>query len=250
MRGSGADLHVGEIRRHVRVRLAIRLLYHDWRSPGGGCLVAEPAILVVSPGVCVPVTAYRQGKTFEIVFSSADLAEPDASAGVWRGDSGLLPAHLAALVWVDSPRVVGVLACPFGGEGEVFCDGFAEVVGDFANEPSVEQVAFARRVGRRSLHSTVRVGDLLQVRRLASSCCVEADRVCGACLCVSGQLLVDRVAEASVEGLAVLFADDSDGGLSRFVGGSLDLPGSVLFAEFHWLAVHAGCFQNRCLRGV
>ena len=56
---SGADLHVGEIRWPVGIRLGIRLLHHDRCSLGFGCSIAELAICVVSPGVGVPVTAHR-----------------------------------------------------------------------------------------------------------------------------------------------------------------------------------------------
>ena len=56
---SGADLHVGEIRWPVGIRLGIRLLHHDRCSLGFGCPIAELAICVVSPGVGVPVTAHR-----------------------------------------------------------------------------------------------------------------------------------------------------------------------------------------------
>ena len=65
MLASGADLHVGEIRRQVRIRLAIRLLHHDRRRPGvfGGCPVSELTLLVASPGVGVAVAAHGQRKT-------------------------------------------------------------------------------------------------------------------------------------------------------------------------------------------
>ena len=68
---SGADLHVGEILWQIRIRLAVRISHHDRRSPIGGCPVAELAILVVSPGVGVPVAVYSQGKiigTVTLVF--------------------------------------------------------------------------------------------------------------------------------------------------------------------------------------
>ena len=75
----------------------------------------------------------------------------------WRSDGGLLPAELATLVGVDVPCAWR----PVGGENEILGDGFAEVVGDVAGEPAVEQVAFTHRVGRGALDSSVRVEDLL-----------------------------------------------------------------------------------------
>ena len=139
---SCADLHIGEVGRH-----ACRFPDYVRRNPLSGRPVAELAIGVVSPCVGVPVAAHGQGKNIGIVFCSADLAEPDAAGAVWWGDGGGFVAELAALVGADPPGGVGGFAGPFGVEGEVFCDGFAEVVGDFANEPSVELVAAAGRVG-------------------------------------------------------------------------------------------------------
>ena len=75
------------------------------------------------------------------------MAEPDASAGVGRGDGRGFVAQLVALVGADAPLVVLFGGCPVGGEGEVLGDRLAEVVGDFAYEPSVELVAFSFRVG-------------------------------------------------------------------------------------------------------
>ena len=46
MIASGADLHVGEVRWQIRVRVTIRLLYHDRCSPPGGRSVAELAITI------------------------------------------------------------------------------------------------------------------------------------------------------------------------------------------------------------
>ena len=92
---SGADLHVGEILGHVRIRVAVRLPHPKRRSPAGGCSVSELAILVASPCVSVSVAAHRQGKAVAGVvdISCADLAELDASAGaVRRGDGGGFPA--------------------------------------------------------------------------------------------------------------------------------------------------------------
>ena len=60
-----------------------------------------------------------------------------------------------------------------------------------------------------------------------------------ALLVVSGQRLVDRVVEASGEGLVVLPAGDEDGGWSRLAGGYVRLPGTVVPAERQCLAVHA-----------
>ena len=66
---SGADLQVGEIRRQVRVRVAVGCLHHDRRIPVGVCPVAELAIAVVSP--CVGVAVAAQGQ--RMIFSGADL---------------------------------------------------------------------------------------------------------------------------------------------------------------------------------
>ena len=53
---SGADLHVGEIRRR-----ACRFPHHDRRGLSGACSsVAELAVVVVSPGVGIPVAAHSQ----------------------------------------------------------------------------------------------------------------------------------------------------------------------------------------------
>ena len=207
MLSSGADLHVGEV-----LRRACRLLHYDRCSPLSGCPVAELAIRVVSPGVGVSVAAYSQGKTSVIVFSAAGLVEFDAVGVGWRSDGGFLSAQLAALVGVDAPRVAGAFACPVGGEGEVVGDRFAEVVGDFTDEPSVELVAFARRIGRRPLDPAVWVGDILVPGFGVSSVCLEADCVAGFCVRISCQWLVDGVTEASGEGVAVLSAGDKDGG--------------------------------------
>ena len=240
MSASGTDLHVGEICWQVRIRLGIRLPDHDRRGPIGSRPVAELAIPVVSPCVGVSVAAHRQGETIVAVSSSADLAESDALAGlVWRNDGGGFPAQLAALVGADAPLVVLAFG-PLGGEGEVLVDGLAEVVGDAAGEPSVEQEAFARRVGCGPLHPAQRVGHLLRVRFRASSVRVEADRVCGSLLVVSGHGLVDRVVEASGEGLAVLPAGDGDDGWTRLACRDFRLPDAAGLAEFERLAVQAG----------
>ena len=67
MLASGADLHVGEIRRQVRVCLAVGRPHHDLRIPAGGRpSVAELAFAVVSPCVGVPVAANGQGETIGI----------------------------------------------------------------------------------------------------------------------------------------------------------------------------------------
>ena len=55
---SGTHLHVSEILGQVSIRLVIRDLRNDGRSPLTGCSVAELAILVVSPGVRVPVVTH------------------------------------------------------------------------------------------------------------------------------------------------------------------------------------------------
>ena len=65
---SGADLQVGEILRQVLVRLAVRHLHHDRRTLIDVRAVAKLAIVVVSPGVSVPVATYSQGKTIVEVF--------------------------------------------------------------------------------------------------------------------------------------------------------------------------------------
>ena len=168
------------------------------------------------------------------------MVEFDAIGVCWRGDGGLLSAQLAALVGVDFPRVVRVLARPFGGEGEVLVDGFAEVVGNVVDKPSVELVAFARRVGGGALDPSVRVVDLLRVRCLASSCRVEADCVTGFCAGASGQGLIDGVAETFGERLIVLFANDGNGGFSGFVGGYVCSPGAADLAKCQCFAVQAG----------
>ena len=139
---SCAHLHIGEVGRH-----ACRFSHYVRRTPAVSRCVAELTIGVVSPCVGFPVAAHGQGKNIGIVFCSADLVESDAAGAVWRGDGGGFVAELAAFVWVDSPGGVGGFAGPFGGEGEVFGDGLAEVVGDFVDKPSVELVAAAGRVG-------------------------------------------------------------------------------------------------------
>ena len=168
------------------------------------------------------------------------MAESYASAGVWRGDAGGVAAQLAALAGAYAPRVVPVFGRPFGGEGEVLGDGLAEVVGDFPDEPSVEQVAFSHRVGGGPLHPAVRVGYLLGFGCPASLGCIECDLVGGVLLVVSGQGLVDGVVEVFGEGLAVLPAGDENSGWSRLAGGHVRLPGVVVLVEFERLAVHAG----------
>ena len=231
MRASGADLHVGEIRWQVRIRLGIRLPDHDRYSPSSGRPVAQLAIVVESPGVGVPVATHRQGKTIE-VFCPADLVKSDASAvAVRRGDGGGFAAKLAALVWADLPCVVPAFGRPLGGQGQVLVNGLAEVVGHVADEPSVELVAFARRIGGGPLHPAVRGRDLLVSWFGVSAVCVERDRVGGVWLRVSGQRSVDRVLEASGEGLVVLPAGDEDGGWPRLTGEDLRLPGVVDLAE-------------------
>lgn len=155
---------------------------------------------------------------------------------MWRGDGGGLIAWLASLVGADGPA---------SGEHDVFGDGCAEVVGGVAGESSVELVAVMRRIWVGPLHSPVRVEDLLGLGCLASSGCIEAYRVGGARLGVSGQSLVDHVFEAPGEGLVVLFAGDEDGGLSGRVCRYIRLPG-----ECQWLAVHAGCLHGGCRAGI
>ena len=219
---SGADLHVGEILWQVRIRAAVGRLHPDRRSPVAGARpVAELAILVVSPGVGVPVAAHSQGMTV----SSADLTEPDAPAGaVRRGDGGGFPAQLAALVRDDAPRVVPACGHPLGGQGQVLVDGLAEVVGDFAYEPSVEQEAFPRRVGGGAFHPAVRCGEMLVCWFGFPAARVEVDRGRGSWFGASGQGLVDRVFEVSGEGLAVLLAGDENGGWPRLACGYVRLP--------------------------
>ena len=131
---------------------------------------------------------------------------------VWRGDGGLLPSCLAAFVGVDFPRVVGVFEGPFGGEGEVLGDEFAEVVGVLPDEPSVEPVAVACRVGGGAPGPAVRGREILVCGFGTSLSCVEVDRQCRASFGVSGQRLVDGVVEVLGEGLSVLFAGECDGG--------------------------------------
>ena len=232
MRVSRADLHIGKICWH-----ACRLKYHDRRSLLSGLPVADLAIHVASPGVGVPVAAHGQGKTRAVllVFPSADLVEFDALAG-WGGDGGLLSAELAALVGVDGPSAWR----PVGGENEVLGDGLAEVVGDVAGEPSVELVAFACRVRGGPLHPAVWGGEILICWFGVSSVRIKSDFVSGSLLVVSGQCLVDRVAEAPGERLIVLFAGDGDGGWSGLAGGDFRLPGVVFPGECQCLAVHAG----------
>ena len=253
MKLSGADLHVGEILGQVRVRVAVGRLHPDRRSLGvvAGCLVAELAIRVVSPGVGVAVAAHSQGKTIAWVFSCADLVEPDASAGaVWRGDGGGFPAQLAALVGADAPCAVPACGRPVGGQGQVPGDRPAEIVGDFADEPSVEQEAFTSRVGGGPIHPAVRGGETLVSWFGFSSACVEVDRERGSWFGASGQCLVDRVVKAPGERLPVLPAGDEDDGLSRLMGGHVRLPGFAGLAEFERLAVQTGCFQDERGCGV
>ena len=239
---SGADLQVGEILGQVRIRVAVGRLHPDRRIPvGAGCPVAELAIAVPSPGVGVPVAAHRQGKTIAVVFSSADLAEPDAPAGaVRRGDGGGFPAQLAALIGADAPRAVPACRRPSGGQGQVLVDGPAEIVGDLPDEPSVEQETVTRRVGGRPLHPAVWGGKTLVCWYGASSARVEMDRERRSWFGSSRQRPVDRIVEASGERLAVLPAGDEDDGFSRLAGGHVHLPRVVVLAERQCLAVHAG----------
>ena len=88
------------------------------------------------------------------------MVEFNAAGTVWRGDGGGFVAQLAAPVGVDGPRGSGVFTGPVGGERDVFSDGFAEVVGGVAGEPSVELVAVAYRVGGGSFGPAVRGGAL------------------------------------------------------------------------------------------
>ena len=155
MEGSSADLHVCEIRRQVWIRRAFRLLHYDRYRPLSGRSIAELTVCVVPPGVGVAVAAHSQGKTRAVAFCSADLVEFDAADAGWRGDGGGLVAQLATLIGIDLPRVVGVFARPLGGQGQILGDGPAEIVGDLVDEPSVEQIAFARRVGGGALHPAV-----------------------------------------------------------------------------------------------
>ena len=86
-----------------------------------------------------------------------------------------------------------------------------------------------RRIWVGPLRSPVRVEDLLGLGCLASSGCIEAYRVGGARLGVSGQSLVDHVFEAPGEGLVVLFAGDEDGGLSGRVCRYIRLQGVAVW---------------------
>ena len=147
---------------------------------------------------------------------------------------------LAALVGVDFPRVVGVFEGPFGGEGKVLGDGSAEVVGDLPDEPSVELVAVACRVGGGPPGPAVRGGDTLVCGFGASHSCVEVDRQCRASFGVPGQGLVDGVVQVLGEWLVVLSAGECDGGWSGLVGGSLRLPGVAGLGERQCLAIDAG----------
>ena len=62
MIGSGADLHVGEVRWKVRIRLMIRFLHFDRCISVAARPIAELSMIVVSPGVGVPVAAHSQGE--------------------------------------------------------------------------------------------------------------------------------------------------------------------------------------------
>ena len=168
------------------------------------------------------------------------MAEFDAVGSRWRSNRGLLSSCLAAFVGVDFPGVVGVFEGPFGGEGEVLGDGFAEVVGGVAGEPSVELVAVAYRVGGGSFGPAVRGGDILVFGFGACFACVEGDCMGGVCSGVSGQRLVDRVVQALGEGLTVLSASECDGGWSGLAGGYVRLPGVAGLVEFEGLTVQAG----------
>ena len=66
-----------------------------------------------------------------------------------------------------------------GSKSEVLGYRPAEVVGDIVDEPSVELVTSTLRVGGGPLHPTVGVVDLLGLGCLASSGCIEGDRVGG-----------------------------------------------------------------------
>lgn len=106
---------------------------------------------------------------------------------LWRWDASIPPMPVIPVARASRMPLSGfilyalfwVLVCPFDGEGEVVCDGVAEIAGDLSDEPSVGKIAFTHWIGRRSLHPAIRVGDLLWVRCRASFANCEVDRVTG-----------------------------------------------------------------------
>ena len=106
---------------------------------------------------------------------------------LWRWDASIPPMPVIPVARASRMPLSGfilhalfwVLMCPFGGEGEVVCDGVAEIAGDLSDEPSVEKIAFTHWIGRRSLRPAIRVGDLLWVRCRAFFANCEVDRVTG-----------------------------------------------------------------------
>ena len=106
---------------------------------------------------------------------------------LWRWDASIPPMPVIPVARASRMPLSGfilhalfwVLMCPFGGEGEVVCDGVAEIAGDLSDEPSVEKIAFTHWIGRRSFRPAIRVGDLLWVRCRASFANCEVDRVTG-----------------------------------------------------------------------
>ena len=83
----GADLRVGEI-----LRCVCRLLHHDRCNLVGLCPIAKLAILIVAPSIRVSVAAHRQRKIEVTVLRTVNLIKLDATASIWRGNGGLLPA--------------------------------------------------------------------------------------------------------------------------------------------------------------
>ena len=79
-----------------------------------------------------------------MVVAQSDLVESDASL-CGRSQGHLGAAGLGPMVRADGP-VLRVLPGPVGGQGGVMGDWLAEVVGDVALEPAVEQAAFGPRV--------------------------------------------------------------------------------------------------------
>ena len=105
MPASGTDLHVGEIRWQVRIRLGIRLPDHDRHGPIGGRPVAELAIPVVSPGVGVSVAAQGQ----RMPASGTDLCGLQSFARVSRA-GGVSHAHRNRRIRIFATVVVAELA--------------------------------------------------------------------------------------------------------------------------------------------
>ena len=174
---------------------------------------------------------------------TAGLVELDAPIEGW-GDAHALSAILAAPVGVDLPSVLTV-ECPVGGQSEVRSDGFAEVIGNPAIEPSVEQVTAAYRIRCGPLHTPIRTGDVLGTGSGATSVRVERDCICWAWCSGSGERLFHRVGETLGEGLVVLLAADGDRGLPCWPRGCVCLPGIAAAGQGHGLVVESGRVQGR-----